>query len=136
MVVQFVCTYISGFAAIWEDRSAFVLIHQGADFSSLLLYFFGAIFFLQIESVSTRPARGPMPFRLTSWHFGSLSVLFILRVSAGFLRGGSIAQHPLDSLIQGAITGHERWLKQASVSTTLVEAVAEYQRRYHRNPPA
>ncbi|KAL8635949.1 MAG: hypothetical protein Q9228_006605, partial [Teloschistes exilis] len=43
--------------------------------------------------------------------------------------------HPIDSLIKAASLQHDAWLKQASASKTLEEAVTEYRKRYKRHPP-
>ncbi|KAI4238193.1 MAG: hypothetical protein LQ352_007891, partial [Teloschistes flavicans] len=43
--------------------------------------------------------------------------------------------HPIDSLINAASLQHDAWLKQASASKTLGDAVTEYKKRYKRYPP-
>ena len=43
--------------------------------------------------------------------------------------------HPIDLLIFDAQPAHEAYLKQASSSKTLAEAIKNYKDRYHRHPP-
>lgn len=43
--------------------------------------------------------------------------------------------HPIDTLRSQAVSSHRSWLKQASASRSLEEAVKNYQERYGLAPP-
>ena len=58
----------------------------------------------------------------------------LLRLSGRHPLRGYI-RHPIDDLIKAAAPQHGTWLKQASRSLNLAQAVKEYRRRYGRDPP-
>ncbi|RYP03948.1 hypothetical protein DL764_004782 [Monosporascus ibericus] len=62
-------------------------------------------------------------------------VLIASTVYAPF-RIGPMDRHPVDDLVYKGRVNADRWLRHATVSTTLRSAVREYKDRYHgRNPP-
>ncbi|RYP56293.1 hypothetical protein DL771_012080 [Monosporascus sp. 5C6A] len=62
-------------------------------------------------------------------------VLIASTVYAPF-RIGPMDRHPVDDLVYRGRVDADRWLRHATVSTTLKSAVREYKDRYHgRNPP-
>ncbi|RYP17988.1 hypothetical protein DL765_004207 [Monosporascus sp. GIB2] len=62
-------------------------------------------------------------------------VLIASTVYAPF-RIGPMNRHPVDDLVYRGRVNADRWLRHATVSTTLKSAVREYRDRYHgRNPP-
>ncbi|CAJ2500581.1 Uu.00g034340.m01.CDS01 [Anthostomella pinea] len=70
-------------------------------------------------------------------------VLLLLLVSLiaasttyGLLKQKTITRHPVDDLVYKSRIEADRWLRHATVSTTLKLAVAEYKDRHHgRDPP-
>ncbi|KAI2638381.1 hypothetical protein GGS21DRAFT_507961 [Xylaria nigripes] len=48
----------------------------------------------------------------------------------------TLTHHPVDELVYQSRVGADRWLRYATISTTLKTAVQEYEERHHgRNPP-
>src|SRR5204863_8778320 len=134
MVVQFLEVYFANLTAALMDRPAFPLVARGSTIFSLCLFFLGMVILTSIENNSETPKSSIQPskrvvFHLSSWFYGFLLVLFLLLISAELSNSNTIASHPLDFLIHDAVVQHDKWVKQASVSSTLAEAVAEYCRR-------
>lgn len=62
-------------------------------------------------------------------------ILTFLRGVIEFPQTNTVPYHPIDFLIRDAKTQHNSWLKQATTSFALDQAIVEYQRRYRRVPP-
>ena len=77
-----------------------------------------------------RPAKVVIPCIVLSL----LCLTFLQRLSAKHTLK-IFTQHPIDDLIETAMWQHDTWLKQASRSLNLSQAVEEYRRRYNRDPP-
>lgn len=61
--------------------------------------------------------------------------MFLLRVMVDVTPNNEFDTHPIDVLISEAAKTHQAWSEQATTSRTLLQAVAEYRRRYKRHPP-
>lgn len=67
-----------------------------------------------------------------------VTALILLLLVPGFTslrRREEFQGHPIDSLRSQAVSSHRTWLKQASASRSLEEAVKNYQARYGLAPP-
>ncbi|KAI9784537.1 MAG: hypothetical protein M1816_000803 [Peltula sp. TS41687] len=64
--------------------------------------------------------------------------LLLLLLVPGFIslrKGEEFHGHPIDTLRSTAVSSHVKWLKQASTSRSLEEAVKNYEARYGLAPP-
>lgn len=62
-------------------------------------------------------------------------VLSLIPVLYFLNRSPKFSHHPIDGLLSYAVPAHEKWIKQASSSESLEEAVRNYRARYSRYPP-
>ncbi|MCJ1478740.1 hypothetical protein MMC13_007424 [Lambiella insularis] len=61
--------------------------------------------------------------------------MFLLRVFVDVTPNNEFDAHPIDVLLSEAAKQHQAWREQSATSSTLLQAVAEYRRRYKRHPP-
>lgn len=100
----------------------------------------GLAFVLVMEALTTGTnlLTGPerRPSGRNAWWLGTvLGVLLIGHLAAKYTTESVMEVHPIDTLMAAAKSAHSDWLKQASPSKSLEQAVDEYRRRYKRHPP-
>ena len=134
----FICSYFSGFQTALKNQAAYIHTSQTTNILSVVFLFLGAALFLHMTStdsaISFKPTHRLIP-GIPSSAYTLLAGLLIMRCVFQLPKSNTIPYHPIDSLIRDATLQSEAWFAQATTSTTLQEAAANYRRRYQRHPP-
>ncbi|MCJ1313773.1 hypothetical protein MMC25_007453 [Agyrium rufum] len=133
------CSYFGVTTTLLRGRAAFPPTSPSL---TLLILILGSIVTLAYTSRSSKRAHmsydDPTP-RGRSRSFILQAILIILLLSIpGYLAettSNKVNVHPIEWLMQKANREHSTWLAQVSKSTSLGQAVDEYQRRYKQRPP-
>jgi hypothetical protein len=98
------------------------------------------LFFIGFE-ISDRDERRSMPMATQkAAKFRSILDFFLLGVFVGAIllelsKSDMVNGHPIDNLTFEANVQHNHWVKQATESRSLQDAVSRYKERYHTYPP-
>lgn len=134
MLAGFVALYLSSVDALFQGRQPFPFIKPFDAITSFVIMIAGAVSFFYAWSASEEATKQlPKPHRVVTWLFFTL--LLGIGLLAAFSQVNTVSGHPIDLLIANGREQHDNLLAQANSSSTLQEAVKEYQRRYKMPPP-
>lgn len=131
-----ICTLTTGYA--WNNPLAFPPSHSGPGFFATCIAMLGFATYLHLETLEHKTfGNHPALFtkKVSSWLYLTLLILFFIRAALWASQSNSVNYHPIDLLMYDAQFAHEAYIKQASSSTNLAEAVQNYKERYNRHPP-
>lgn len=119
---------------IWTTPVEYPQSHGVKEILSIILVSAGMVTTIGVEAFSElSKSTGNLKAERRFW-----SLLILLLAFATTLKISNsdvVSIHTIDDLMKTAKTNHDEWLKQASSSKTLQEAVSAYKARYQRHPP-
>ncbi|KAK3719020.1 hypothetical protein LTR37_004583 [Vermiconidia calcicola] len=131
-----ICTLTTNYAS--NNLLAFPPSHSGLAFFAICIAMLGFTTYLHFETLEHKTfGNHPALFtkKVSSWLYLALLILFLTRAAFWASQSTSVNYHPIDLLMYDAQFAHEVYIKQASSSTNLAEAVQNYKERYNRHPP-
>jgi hypothetical protein len=132
-LASFVVTYFNLISALFSGQEPFPLILASDALAALSFGFVGVFIFLL-----SRTASDDEPLFLQRLNLILRYTTIIMLITGLFwvLHQPSVGHtHPIELLIHEAGKNHDVWLKAAKESTTLAEAVQQYQQKYNLFPP-
>lgn len=138
MIVMFVSVSVRTTSFAWNHTHPFPVGHVGLGFLAMCLTILGFAFYFHMGVTSeTEEANARhLTFRQAPvWLYLAMLCLLAVQLCLWAVHKSSVGHHPIDLLMWEANTRHEAYVKQASASTTLEEAVRNYRQRYGRHPP-
>lgn len=133
MVAGFIALYLSSISMLFEGRQPFPLIRTSDAISAHIFIFAGAVLFLYAWSASEEEARQLPTFNVIARLL--LLLLLGIGVTLAVMQPDATPVHPIDLLLSKGRDQHHSFASQAKTSSSLREAVAEYQKRYQHFPP-
>ena len=123
------CVTIPCVKFLWLARHPFPPEAYTASTLSFLL-----IYFWKWSWDSSRHAMG-IATRTSTSHRVVLFMLLVILTFPGWWKRNVLNYHPIDMLLYQAKLQHDQYRVDATRSSSLEEAVAQYRQRYSRNPP-
>ncbi|KAL4866806.1 hypothetical protein BDV12DRAFT_172287 [Aspergillus spectabilis] len=133
VLAGFVATYFDLISTLFSGQEPFPLIPPSDALAALSFGFVGVFIFLL-----SRTASDDEPLFLQRLNLILRYTTIIMFITGLFwvLHQPSVGHtHPIELLIHEAGKNHDVWLKAAKESTTLAEAVHQYQKKYNQYPP-
>ncbi|KAL4887715.1 hypothetical protein BJY04DRAFT_204492 [Aspergillus karnatakaensis] len=133
VLAGFVATYFDLISAMFNGQEPFPMIPASEALMALSFAFAGVLVLLLARMASDDEPqflhRPNLVLRFAALiMFGTGLFWVYSQPSVGHV-------HPIELLIHEAGQNHDVWLKAAKESTTLTEAVHQYQKKYHQSPP-
>ncbi|RMY98359.1 hypothetical protein D0862_07618 [Hortaea werneckii] len=134
MIAAFVSTATLTTSFAWNNAHPFPPTSTGLGLLAITMAVISFTVYIHVDtsdrSHSLRTFRA-----VPAWLYLILAVIFIIHTSLWASHSSTVSYHPIDLLIYDAARHHEAYLNQTSSSTTLEQAVANYEVRYNRPPP-
>lgn len=130
----FVALYVRATETLNDGQHPFPVIQPSNAVLAYVALCSGMVLFVYARASTDESAAKPV-FRYNTLIRLTFILLLLFGVIFGSLQPQLAKVHPIDLLIFRARIQHNDYVSQARTSTTLEEAVNEYQRRYKYPPP-